>query len=133
MPVQVTTLYAGLFGLLYLVLAAQVVRGRWRYKVGLGTGSEPGMERAVRVHANFAEYVPLLLTLMLLAELGGAPGAVLHGVGLVLLVSRLLHAWGLSQHSNRSFGRFYGTLGTWLALLGLSVYLTLSGLGAFRS
>ena len=118
-----SSLYAGLCGLIYVALAWLVVRARWRYKVNLGAGTEPGMERAIRVHANFAEYVPLLLVLLTLAEVEGLPATAVHAAGTVLIASRLLHAWGLSRHSGRSFGRFYGTAGTWLLLASLSVYL----------
>lgn len=120
-PPVVTAVYAGIAGLMLLVLAGLVVRARWRYGTGLGVGSDPGMERAVRVHANFTEYVPLALVLMLLAELNGLPTVLLHLAGLLLLASRALHAWGLSRVSGRSFGRFYGTAGTWLVVLGLSL------------
>lgn len=117
----ITALYGALCGLILLGLAGLVVKARWRYKTSLGTGSEPGMERAVRVQANFVEYVPLTLVLMLACELNGLAGTALHGAGIALIVSRVLHAWGLSQHSGRSFGRFWGTAGTWLVLLGLSL------------
>jgi uncharacterized membrane protein YecN with MAPEG domain len=117
----ITALYAGLSGLLLLALAGLVVRARWRYKTSLGTGTEPGMERAVRVQANFVEYVPLVLVVMLACELNGVAAGALHTAGVALVASRLLHAWGLSQHSGRSFGRFWGTAGTWLVLLGLSL------------
>ena len=130
MPLAITALYAGLAGLLLLTLAWLVVRARWRYKVSLGVGTDPGMERAVRVHANFVEYVPLALLLMALAEANGAPAVALHAAGILLLTSRLLHAWGLSTVSGRSFGRFYGTAGTWLVLLLLALgnlYLAVSG------
>ena len=128
MSAPITAIYAALAGLMLLALAGLVVKARWRYKTGLGTGSEPGMERAVRVHANFVEYVPLTLLLLLLAEVNGVAAWALHAAGAVLLLSRLLHAWGLSQTSGRSFGRFYGTLGTWLTLLGLAVAVLLGSL-----
>lgn len=117
----ITALYAGLLGLMVLVLAGLVVRARWRYKTGLGTGSEPGMERAVRVHANFVEYVPLTLVVMLAGEINGLPSALLHGAGIALVAARALHAWGLGHSSGRSFGRFWGTATTWLVLLVLSL------------
>ena len=119
--VPVTALYASLAGLMLVLLASLVVRARWRYKTSLGVGNEPGMERAVRAHANFVEYVPLALLLMLSAELNAAPAAALHAAGIVLLASRALHAWGLSRVSGRSFGRFYGTAGTWITLLLLAL------------
>lgn len=123
MTAPITAFYAALAGLMLLALAGLVVRARWRYRTSLGVGSEPGMERSVRVHANFVEYVPLALVLMLLAELNGVAGTWLHGAGVLLLASRALHATGLSRTSGRSFGRFYGTAGTWLTLLALSLVL----------
>jgi uncharacterized membrane protein YecN with MAPEG domain len=123
MTAPITSLYAALAALLLLALAGLVVRARWRYRTGLGIGTEPAMERAVRVHANFVEYVPLTLLLLLLAELAAAPAGLLHACGATLVVCRVLHAYGLSQTSGRSFGRFWGTAGTWAVILALSVTL----------
>jgi uncharacterized membrane protein YecN with MAPEG domain len=123
MPAPITSLYAALAALLLLALAGLVVRARWKYRTGLGVGTEPAMERAVRVHANFVEYVPIALLLLLLAELSGAPAALLHACGLLLIVFRVLHAQGLGSTSGRSFGRFWGTAGTWTVLLVLSLTL----------
>lgn len=123
MSAPITAVYAGLLGILLLALSGLVVRGRWRFRTGLGIGAEPGMERAVRVHANFIEYVPLALLLLLAGELNGLRPAMLHGAGLVLLLSRALHAYGLSRSSGRSFGRFWGTAGTWVVILTLSLSL----------
>jgi hypothetical protein len=120
MIAPVTGVYAAVAGLMLLLLAALVVRARWKFRTALGVGTEPGMERAVRVHANFIEYVPLTLLLMLLCELNGVSATVLHGAGILLIASRSLHAYGLSRSSGRSTGRFYGTAGTWLAVLLLS-------------
>jgi uncharacterized membrane protein YecN with MAPEG domain len=113
----ITALYAGLLGLLFLVLCWQVVDHRRRGKIGLGTGGNMDLERAIRVHGNFAEYVPLFLVLLLLAELGGAAGWLLHVLGGSFLLSRVAHAWGLSKSGGTSPGRFYGTLFTWITLL----------------
>ena len=115
--------YAALLGLMLIALSAQVVRARWRYRVRLGSGTEDGMQQAVRVQANFAEYVPLAVVLLLLAELTGMPTVAVHAAGVMLVTSRLLHAWGLSHSPGRTFGRFYGTAGTWLVIIGLSLWL----------
>jgi hypothetical protein len=117
----ITALYAGLLGLLYLALCWQVVDHRRKGRVGLGTGGNPDLERAIRVHGNFAEYVPLFLVLLLLAELGGAAAWLLHALGAVFLVSRIGHAYGLSRSSGTTRGRFFGTLFTWIALLAAAV------------
>ena len=129
MSPTITALYAGLFGILYIVLCGFVVAHRRRARIGLGLGSDTGLERAVRVHGNFAEYVPLFLVLLLLAELGGAAAWLLHIVGAVVFLARIAHAYGLSQSSGTSSGRFMGTLATWVSILVLAlvnIWLALS-------
>jgi uncharacterized membrane protein YecN with MAPEG domain len=113
----ITAFFAGLLGLLYLVLCWQVVDHRRRASVGLGTGGDAALERAVRVHGNFAEYAPLFLVLLLAAELNGAVPWLLHVLGGGFLAARVAHAFGLSKSSGTSRGRFFGTLFTWIALL----------------
>jgi uncharacterized membrane protein YecN with MAPEG domain len=129
----VSFLYAGLLGLLLIALSVQVVRARRRFRVGLGTGTEDGLHQAVRVQANFTEYVPYAVLLLVLAEITGLPAAAVHGAGVLLVVSRVLHAVGLSGSPGRSFGRFYGTAGTWLLIVGLSIWLVYATTAASRS
>ena len=114
---MITAFYAGLLGVLALVLAALVVVNRRRAGVGLGSGSDSGLERAIRVHGNFVEYVPLILILMALNEVAGMPAWLLHAGGATLLVGRIGHASGLAGKSGYSPGRFFGTLVTWIVLL----------------
>ena len=116
-------LYAALLGLLLIALSVNVVVARRRYHVRLGVGTEEGMQQAVRIQANFSEYVPLAVILLILAELSGLSMVAVHASGILLVTSRVLHAWGLSHSPGRTFGRFYGTAGTWLAIIGLSLYV----------
>jgi hypothetical protein len=125
--------YAGLLGLLLIALSVQVVLARRRYRVGLGAGSEEGLQQSIRVQANFVEYVPFAVILLVLAELTGLPVPALHGAGVFLVASRVLHAIGLTQSPGRSFGRFYGTAGTWLVIVALSLWILAATTGAFRS
>ncbi|MGH8251445.1 MAG: MAPEG family protein [Steroidobacteraceae bacterium] len=125
--------YAALLGLLLIVLSVRVVLARWRFNVRLGVGTEDAMQQSVRVQANFTEYVPLAVVLLVLAEVTGLPLAAVHAAGILLLASRLIHAWGLSRHPGRTFGRFYGTAGTWLVIAGLSLWLLVAVTGFSRS
>jgi hypothetical protein len=129
----VSFLYAGLLGLLLIVLSTQVVVARRRFRVRLGAGTEEGMQQAVRVQANFVEYVPFAVLLLVLAELTGLPGPAVHGAGLLLVASRVLHAVGLARSPGVSFGRFYGTVGTWLTIVALSVWLLYATTAVSRS
>ena len=89
--------------------------------MGLGAGGDSGLERAIRVDGNFAEYVPLILILMALNELLGASSWLLHACGGVFVLGRTVHAAGLSRQSGLSKGRFYGTFATWVVLLVMSL------------
>ncbi len=118
---RITLLFAALHVVLMLWLAWRVVAQRRAAKIGLGTGGDYTLERAVRVHGNFIEYVPFALLMLALLELSGLGAIWLWIFGTLLLTGRLLHARGLSRKSGISFGRFYGTLFTWIALAAMAV------------
>jgi len=119
---MITLLYAGLCTLLVLGLAFRVIARRLKAKVGIGDGGDHELQRRIRVHANAVEYLPLALILLGGMELNGYPNAVIHGFGATLLLSRLLHAWGLSRISGASPGRFVGTLVTLLLMIAMAVF-----------
>ncbi len=121
MSLTITALYASLAGLLLLFLSFRVVRWRRKLSVGLGDGGQENLLRAQRTQANFIEYVPIALILLAAAESQGLAGWLLQTAGAILMLARLLHAWGLSQSSGRSFGRYWGTLLTWVVILALSL------------
>lgn len=97
MMLRVVPLYAALLALLFVLLSVNVIRARNAHRVTLGTAGNVELERQVRVHANFAEYVPLTLLLLAMADLRGAPTWVLNLLCVGLLAGRLAHAWGVSR------------------------------------
>ena len=119
---MITLFYAGLCTLLVLVLAGRVMARRLSHKIGIGDGGDHEMIKRVRSHANAVEYLPLALLLLGGMELNGYPDTVIHGFGITLLVSRLLHAWGLSRSSSASPGRFVGILFTLLLMVAMSLF-----------
>jgi uncharacterized membrane protein YecN with MAPEG domain len=118
---KITLLFASLHVLLMLVLVVRVVNHRRAQKIGLGDGGDKLLVRKMRVHANFVEYVPMMLLMLALLELSGLPAAWLWALGGTLLLARILHASGFSRHSGYSFGRFWGTLLTWIVLVMMAV------------
>ena len=122
---KITLLFASLHALLLLALIAPISRHRHRHKIGLGSGGDQVLERKIRAHANFIEFVPIALVLLALLELAGLQPGWLWMFGVVLLLARVMHALGLSRHAGYSFGRFWGTVLTMLVLLGMAV----AGLG----
>jgi len=119
--VKITALYAGLLALLFLVLSARTILYRRAQKVEIGDGGDRELLRRARVHANFAEYVPFTLVLMGLAESLGTPARGLNTIGIVLLVGRLVHAWGLSQTPHVLALRVAGVAATLAALFGAAL------------
>ncbi len=112
----VTPLYAGLLALWFLLLSAVVIRRR-RTGISLGDGADPAMQRLIRGHANFAEYVPLALLMMAILESSRTSFYVLHALGLALLVGRILHGYALSFTRRWTFGRTWGTVLTFIVLI----------------
>ncbi|CAH0253117.1 MAPEG family protein [Roseomonas sp. CECT 9278] len=94
---RIAALHAALLLAVFLVLTLRVLRARFSTRIVLGTGGDRALERAARVHANFAEYVPIFLAALLAAELCGAPGWALHATGAAMLAGRVLHAVGMSR------------------------------------
>ncbi|TNH81490.1 hypothetical protein CF138_19790 [Aeromonas hydrophila] len=127
---HITLIYAGLLGLLFLLLSFWVVKRRAQFKVMIGEGEAPEMRAAIRAHGNFAEYVPLTLLLMALCELAGVGAFWLHAGGLALLVGRILHAIGIQISKAPNLPRLVGTLLFWLALGLFSVLALAQGLAA---
>jgi uncharacterized membrane protein YecN with MAPEG domain len=121
MSVPVTTLYAALLGVLLVWLSNRVSSQRKRTGISLGRSGDPILERAVRAHGNFIEYVPFALLLLLLLEVQGPPRWQLHALGGALLIGRLLHAWGMYYPDGAISGRFWGTALTWLMVLAASL------------
>lgn len=121
--------FAGANLLILFVLALLVVQARIKHKVTLGDGGNPAVLQAMRAHANGVEYVPAALVgLALLAFLEPAPVEAVLALGGTLTLARLFHAVGLSSSGGRSLGRAVGTLGTWLAYLGIAGLLVWAGL-----
>lgn len=110
--------YAGVLGLWFLVLSIRVIQGRMGPgNPSLGDGGNPQMLRRIRAHGNFAEYVPLILALIVFLELSGMAKWVIHVLGASLFVGRLLHGYAFALTENHPFGRTAGIVLTLLTLL----------------
>jgi len=112
-----TALYAGILGVLYIYLALRVVKLRFKYQVGIGHGGHDELERMIRVHANFIEYVPFALILLFLLETKGYAPWFIYCLGDLLIVGRCLHMVGLANESGVSKLRKYGMLMTFAMMM----------------
>ena len=96
-PPVLTALFAGLLALVYCVLAARVIRARREARISLGVADDPVLLRRSRIHANFSEYVPIILILMGLSEILGAHWAVILLLGAMTGFARVSHALAIDR------------------------------------
>ena len=127
--IPITGFYAGLLGLILLWLSLRIVVAvRAKGEVSYGDAGNPDYTVIVRGQGNFIEYVPMILILMAVDELGGTSAAWLHGMGVALVIGRLLHPFGLTNTAGVNPMRLIGTLATWIVLATASIFAVLQGL-----
>ena len=119
----VVPFYAAIFALLYIGLTIRVIALRNSRRVSLGSGGDPALERAIRIHANFIEYVPLALILLIAMEMQRRSIYVLHILCLLLLIGRICHFLALSRENTANPLRGVGVGLTVLVLVVASIIL----------
>lgn len=125
MPV-ITASYLGVLGLLYAFLGLRVARMRRGEKIGFGDGDNRYLRSAIRAHANFAEYVPIIVLMNALLEMGGAASVQMHVLLGTLTASRVLHPFGMhAKPMTPQFivGRIVGMILTFLVLVASALLL----------
>ena len=115
--------YAALLAALYIFLSVRVIRMRVGNRIGLGDGSNPRLQRAIRVHANFSEYVPLALILTVFVEMQHSAPALVHALCLSLLVGRVIHSYAVSEEKEDVRLRVAGMILTCVTLGGAALRL----------
>lgn len=102
---MVTSLYAGILALIFIMLSVHVVRGRRIFRIAMGDNQNIHMLRRIRAHANFTEYSLFFLLLMGYTELNHLPHYILHALGVLFVAGRLSHAYSLLQSEEYAEGR----------------------------
>ena len=119
----VVPFYAAIFALIYVGLSIRVITLRGAKRVSLGSGGDPALERAIRIHANFIEYVPLALILLTAMEMQQSSRYLLHILCLLLLVGRICHFFALSRENTANPLRGVGVGLTVLVLVVAAIAL----------
>ncbi len=116
-------LWTGLHLILLLVLSVLVTRQRRKHHIEIGDGGVPALNQAIRAFGNAAEYVPAALVGLGVLALVGAMPLLIHPIGFLLFVGRVMHAVGLSRSTGVSWLRTAGVLATWVAYIALAAAL----------
>jgi uncharacterized membrane protein YecN with MAPEG domain len=125
-----TAVIASILALMFIKLSLGVIDLRRKNKISLGAGGVDALDRAIRAHGNFSEYVPLGLFLIGALELNGAPLEIVGVLGLLLIAGRYFHAKGIHEPPPNFTNRVRGMKLTFAAL-GLSAAANLAWVGYF--
>ena len=123
MHITVTPIFAALLGLIFVFLSIRTVSARRRAQVSLGDGGDEALQKAIRAHGNFIEYVPITLLILLFLEMRDVSIYVVTALGVLLFAGRCLHAIGVSRTPPNFQFRKIGMVFTFLALLIGSLWL----------
>jgi uncharacterized membrane protein YecN with MAPEG domain len=121
---SVTAFYLGILALIYAVLALRVAGLRRANRALFGDAENAKLRTAIRVHANFIEYVPIIGLLVALLEMSGTPASRVHLLMGGLLLARLLHPMGMAARPGTwqfNAGRVGGILLTIAVLVAAAI------------
>ena len=106
------------------MLALRVAGLRRSNRVLFGDAENAKLRTAIRVHANFIEYVPIITLLVALLEMSGMAASRVHLLMGALLLARLLHPMGMAARPGTwqfNAGRVAGILLTIAVLVAASI------------
>ncbi len=129
MEFSTTPIYALALALIWLALWFRVTSLRASKGVSIGDGDDPLLLLRIRQHGNCADWSAFVLILMILAEGMGAPATYLHISGVLLVIGRLAHPFGLKIDNAGHPLRYVGNGTNILAALNAMVCLGINLLG----
>ncbi len=115
--IKISFLYAALLSFILVGLSIKVILGRFKNKVSLGDGGHASMLAAIRTHANFTEYVPFALILMMGVEVLDYSATVIHALGIILILARLVHVVGMFSKGSVGLARPAGMITTFSVMI----------------
>ena len=124
----IVPVYAAIFAVMLVGLSLRVAKTRGDVQIAIGDGGNIVLRRAIRVQGNFTEYVPMALILFTFVEMQGWPRWLVHGLCLVLLAARALHAYGIAQEPEDIRLRATGMATTAVLLVGAAGLLLYSAI-----
>ena len=99
MILPITLTLTGAAAILLIWLASRVSRVRRQFRIGLGDGGNEALLRRIRAHGNYVENMPIVLILIGLLELAGGDRRILWAAGILFILGRIAHAFGMDRPS----------------------------------
>jgi len=123
---HISLISAAIAVFIVLWLGVRCGQVRTREKIMHGDGGNALLLRRMRAQANFGEYTPFALVLIVLLDLVDANPMVLGITALAFMIGRVLHAIGMDA-DGAHWGRMAGMMLTMPLLLGWAIWAVLIG------
>lgn len=120
MVFSVTPIYALAVALIWLILWFRVTSMRSAMGQSIGDGDDQALLLRIRQHGNCHDWATLILILMILAEGMGAPALYVHISGVLLVIGRIAHPFGLKADKASHPLRYVGN--------GTNIFATLNAM-----
>lgn len=127
---MIIAISAAVLALLFVFLSFRIISLRRKAQVALGHGGDAQLKRAIRAHANFAEYTPFCLILLFLLEMIVGHSVLVIAMAICLTLGRIIHAFGISQVKETLAFRQVGMILTFLAITVTAVALFVMSIGS---
>lgn len=114
---NIVSIYASILALLFVALSVRIIRLRQKLNLSLGDAGNTELIKAIRAQSNFAEYAPLALLLLFFLENANGSALLIHGLCLLLLMGRSIHAYGISQLNENISFRVVGMMMTFSTIV----------------
>jgi uncharacterized membrane protein YecN with MAPEG domain len=97
-----------------------------KLQIALGDGKDKQLKRAIRVHGNYAEYVPLTLIMIYFVEIQSQNLSLVHGLCIAFILARLSHIYGVSQIKENIMFRMFSLFitGCVISISAISIIMT---------
>lgn len=116
----ITPAYAACLGVFFVYLSVRTLRLGRKNQIAIGDGGNVSLQRAMRVHANFAEYTPVTILLAGFVESLRYDAVLIHALLLAFTLGRFAHAFGVSKIEEDYRFRVSGMATTFLVIIASS-------------
>lgn len=114
-----SAMYASISAFLIIWLSLNVIKKRREFKVSIGDGHNKKLKIAMAAQSNAIEYIPIALLLLFSLEYNNANILLVHSLGLLLIIGRIIHAKGILSETLKI--RVFGMQITIYTILGLAI------------
>lgn len=98
-------IYAAIFAIILVIISFRVSNMRRKKRISIGDEGDMELRLAARAQANFVEYTTFFLVLLVVLELLNGSGLLIHVLGILFLLGRILHYYSLCWAEKYENGR----------------------------